>query len=219
MHLRHRLFDSAGDVLDNGVGREIVGDGDRGELALVVDHQRRDRTLDLRHLRQRHLGVASAHDVDVGEVARVALVFAVDFQDHAVLVALGVDGGNLPLRERVVERVVDVLDAHAEAGGRRAVDADIGLQAALLAVGGDVDHAGHLLHAVEHLRHPGLQCVDIGAPQRELILRIALPAADPQVLRRHHEHADAGDLAELGAQPPDHALRAHIVALDRAASG
>ena len=115
----------------------------------------------------------------MGEVAWVALVFAVDFQDHPILVARPVDGRNLPLRERVVERVVDVLDAHAEARGRRAVDADIGLQAALLAVGGDVGHARDLLHLVYYFGHPALQRVDIGTPQRELVLRIALPSADP----------------------------------------
>src|ERR1019366_6929010 len=136
----------------------------------------------------------------MGEVAWVALVFAVDFQDHPILVARPVDGRNLPLRERVVERVVDVLDAYAETRGRRAVGADVG-------------HARDLLHLVYYFGHPALQRVDIGTPQRELVLRIALPSADPQILRRHHEDADAGDLIELGAQPRDDELRAHIVAL------
>ncbi len=124
-----------------------------------------------------------------------------------------VDGGNLPLRECVVERVVDILDAHAKPRRHVAVDHDIGLQSALFAVGGDVDNARQLPHALEHLRHPGLQLVDVGAPQRELILRIALPAADAQILRRHQEHAHARDIAQLGAQPGDDRLRGNIVAL------
>ena len=127
-----------------------------------------------------------------------------------------VDGRDLPLRKRVVERVVDILDVDAEPRRRQAVDHDVGLQAALFAIGGDVGHAGDLLHAGQHLRHPALQVVDVGAPQRELILRVALPAADAQVLRRHHEDADAGDAGELGAQARDHPLGADM---PRSASG
>ena len=125
---------------------------------------------------------AVAGDVDTGEVGRVALIRAVDFQNHAILVARAIDGRDLPLRERIIERVVDILHAHAETRGRLPVDSDVGLQAALLAVGSDVHDPGHLFHAIEHARHPFLQFVDVGAPQGELILRIALPSADAQVL-------------------------------------
>ena len=45
-----------------------------GELALMVDHQRRDAALDVRHRRQRHLRVAGARDIDVAEVGRIALI-------------------------------------------------------------------------------------------------------------------------------------------------
>jgi hypothetical protein len=48
----------------------------------------------------------------------------------------------LALGERVVERVVDILDAHAITRGRLAVDDHIDLQAVLLAVGGDVGESG-----------------------------------------------------------------------------
>jgi len=75
----------------------------------------------------------------------------------------------LPLRERIVERVDNVLDAHAQARGCRAVDANIGLQAALLTVGGDIGRLRQLLHPLDHARHPSQQLVDIGAPQRELV--------------------------------------------------
>ena len=157
VHAGDRLLDLGGRRLQRHVGRDVVGDGDRGELALMVDHQRRDAAGEPGDRRQRHLRIAVARHVEVGEIGRVALVFVVDLQDHAVLVALAVDGGNLPLRERVVERVVDVLDAHAEARRHVAVDLDIGLQPALFAVGGDVDDAGQVLHLVHDLRHPGLQ--------------------------------------------------------------
>ena len=38
-------------------------------------------------------------DVDVRQVVRIALVLRIDLQDHAVLVALGVDGRDLALRD------------------------------------------------------------------------------------------------------------------------
>src|SRR5262245_9230434 len=143
----------------------------------------------------------------------MALIGAVHLEDYAVLVAWPVDRRDLPLRECVVEGVVDVLHADAEARGGFAIDCHVGLQAALLAVGGDVDDAGQLLHALDYTRHPFLQLVDVRAPERELILRIALPAADAQVLRRKHENTDAGNLVEPGPQPRHHLLRADIVTL------
>ena len=72
----------------------------------------------------------------------------------AVLVAVGVDGGDLALREGVVERAVDVLHVDAEPRGGLAVDLDGGLQPARLAVGRDVDEPRHLLEPVDHLGHP-----------------------------------------------------------------
>ena len=71
---------------------------------------------------ERHLRAVGAGHVDAGEVGRVALVLRIDLEDDAILVALGVERRDLPLREGVVERVVDVLDAHAEPRGRDAVD-------------------------------------------------------------------------------------------------
>ena len=55
------------------------------------------------------------------------------------------------------ERVVDVLDAHAEPRRRLPVDRDVGLQAALLAVRGDVDEPGDLAQPLHDLRHPGVE--------------------------------------------------------------
>ena len=39
MHLGDRLLERRGGVLDRGIGRQIVGDGHRRELALMVDHK------------------------------------------------------------------------------------------------------------------------------------------------------------------------------------
>ena len=66
------------------------------------------------------------------------LVARLRFQDHAILVGLAVNGGNLPLAEGVVECVGDTLHGDAEAAGLLAVDIDVDARAALLRFGGDL---------------------------------------------------------------------------------
>ena len=104
------------------------------------------------------------------QVGWIGLITRVDLHDHAILVALGVQRRNLPLRKRIVQRIVDVLNLDAEPRRRVAVDLDVGLQAALFAVGGDVDDAGQPADAFLHARHPFLQFLEVRAPQGELIL-------------------------------------------------
>ena len=84
---------------------------------------------------------------------------------------------------------------HAEPRRGGAVDDHVGLQAALLAVGGDVDDAGDVPDALLHPRHPRRELLGVGIDQGELVLRAALPAADiGQLLRRPHEDPHAGDV-------------------------
>ena len=110
---------------------------------------------------ERHLRAVAAGHEDAREVGGIALEARVDLEHDAILVALGVDGRDLPLGEGIVEGVVDVLDAHAEPrGGRLPVDGDVGLQPALLAVAGDVDEAGHLAQRSTHLGHPGVERIE-----------------------------------------------------------
>ncbi len=73
--------------------------------------KRRQAALVAHQGRQRHLGVVGAGHEDTLQIGRIRLEFRVDFQHHHVLVALGIDDRNLPLRERVVQGVVDILDA------------------------------------------------------------------------------------------------------------
>ena len=146
------------------------------------------------HRRQGHLRAAGgARHVDVLEVGRIALQARIDLEDDAVLVALGVDRRHLPLREGVVERRVDVGDAHAEPRRGVAIDLHVELQPARLPVARDIDDAGDLLHALEHLRRPFVELVDVRIPQRELVLRIALARADADVARGEHAHLQAID--------------------------
>ena len=84
----------------------------------------------------------AATDEDAAQHGGVGLQPRVDFLDDAILVALGVDDGDLPLREGVVERAVDGGDRDAEAGGGGAVDHHVGLRTGAVLVAGDVGDAG-----------------------------------------------------------------------------
>src|SRR5262249_15570145 len=99
-----------------------------------------------------------------GKVSRVALVGSVNFENDPVLIAWAVDCRDLSLRKCIVERVVDVLHAHPETCRRLAVDGDVCLQPALLAVGGYVHDTGHTLNAIDNARHPFLQLLYIRTP-------------------------------------------------------
>src|SRR5262249_39997195 len=118
-------------------------------------------------------------------------------ENDPVLVTRTVGCRDLSSRERIVERVVDILDTHSKARSGFAIYGDIGLQPALFAVGGYVSNSRHVLDAVEDTRNPFLQLIDIRAPKRELILGIALSPADPQILCSEHEGKDAGILVEF----------------------
>jgi len=60
--------------------------------------------------------------VHVAQRALIVLILRLDFENDVELVGLRVDRRDLPLAERVVERVVDVLRGNAEAAGGVAID-------------------------------------------------------------------------------------------------
>src|SRR5229473_1647163 len=147
--------------VERGIGGEVPGDGRGRILRLVIDGQRRVGFLNSRDGGERHLGGAAryalggaAADKNAIDVCGILLKLRIDLKDHAILVALGENGRNLALRERIVERIVDVLDLDAKPGRSGAVDHHIGLQAAQLPIGGDVDDARDAPDAVLHPRQP-----------------------------------------------------------------
>ena len=95
---------------------------------------------------------------------------------------------DLPLAERVVERVVDQLRRDAEARGLIAVDrrASASCPAICWSVATSRS-SGKRLQLVEHLRRPGVELVEVGVLQRVLVLRARGAAADVHVLRRLQE--------------------------------
>ena len=97
--------------------REVEADGDRGELSLVADRQRRDRSR--RPFRERahghHLIGGWRADVDLVECRGIAEELRQDLEDHIVSVHLGEILRHLPLAESVVERIVNELRLDAVA--------------------------------------------------------------------------------------------------------
>ena len=212
MQLGHRLIDKPRRLLDGRVLVEAEADGDGGKLTLVVDHERGEPAVDGGHGTERHLGVVGAADIDAAKVGRIALILRIDFEHDAILVALGVERRDLALRERVVERIGDVLHAHPEPRGRNSVDRDIDLQAALFAVGRDIDQPGQCLDFRQDAGRPEHQFVVIGIPQRELVGGIALAASDPHILHREEKYPQPRDVGGLLPQPVGHGLRIQAAA-------
>ena len=104
---------------------QVERDGHRRQLAEVVDGERADRrarcgATDASGTSCRRSGAHVQQRQRVG----VALVLRRDLQDHPVLVARRVDGGDLARTVGVVQRVLDLLGGDAERGRLVAVDVD-----------------------------------------------------------------------------------------------
>ena len=140
----------------------------------------------------------------------------IGLQDHPVLVGLGEDGGDDPLAERVVKRLVDRIDGHPQPRGGGPVDIDVGRQALALHVAGDVAHFMRLVQLLDHLGGPGVDVGLGGAFQGELVLGRADIGVDGQVLHRLQIEGDAGDIPGALTQPfQNRRLRRRALAVRR----
>jgi hypothetical protein len=115
------------------------------------------------------------------------------------LIALGVDDRHLPLAERVVERVVDLVDRQAQPRRRRAIDHEICLEAAVLLVRIYVGQFRQSRQLVGDLWRPDVELGKRIVLQRVLIPGVRLAPADPNVLHRLKNQPRPGDLAHLAA--------------------
>ena len=202
-----RLINHPRRLLDRRVLSHAKADGNGGKLTLVIDHERGEPALDLGHGGERNLGVVGAAHVDAAEVGRITLILGPDFENDAILVALGIERRDLPLGVSIVERIGDVLHAHAQPRGGGPVDRNADLQAALLAIGRNIDQARQRLDFRQNAGRPTYQLVVVGIPQRELVGGVALSAADPHILHREEEHAQPRDVGGFLTQPVGHRLR------------
>src|SRR6266849_1240081 len=198
-------LDGADGMAGGDAGGEVEGEGDSGELALVVDGEGGGAGLDVTEGGERDLGAGGGLDVDGLEGVGVLLEPGGDLEDDVVLVELGEDGGDLALAEGVVQGVVDGLGEDAETGGGVAVDDERGLEAAVLLIGGDIAQPRQGPQLGQHPRSNGIDLGEIRAQalQRVLELGIALPAADAKVLHGLQIQRRAGNMGQLPAQAAD----------------
>jgi hypothetical protein len=161
-------------------------------------------------------GTCAAGDIQAGQTGRVGLEARIDVHHHLRIAQRQVNQPDLPLAERVIQRVVDRLRRDAEAAGLHPVDLQPGLQASpRVDVADHVDQLGQFDHALAQ-RLAGLDDrVNVGAGQPVLIARRRTCQADIQVLHSIEKHADAGDLLQLRAQPVDHGLDRHAAHIQR----
>ena len=96
-----------------------------------------------------------------------------------------------------------------------AIDDHGGLQALVLLVGVDVAQFGQRAQLLQQKRGPVVQVAQVLALQRVLILRLALAAADAEVLRRLQEQGRAGHHRQFAAQPADHLVGADLALGER----
>ena len=87
---------------------------------------------------ERHLRAVRRLHVNVFQRVGILLKARIHFQNHVILIQLRENRGDLPLAERVVERVVNRRRQNAQSRGRIAVNYEICLQPMVLLVGGDV---------------------------------------------------------------------------------
>ena len=110
-----------------------------------------------------------------------------DFHDDVVLVERVIDCRHRALPEGIVKRIVDLVHGQAEARCRIAIDHQVGFQALLLLIGIHVGKGWILLHLRQQLGRPFVNLGGAVAEHRVLVLRVARPAADANILHRLQE--------------------------------
>ena len=93
------------------------------------------------------LMLPAGRDIDVAQGLRALPELRRHFHHHMILVLVLVDGRDLALAERVIERVVDLRGGQAQPRRRGAVDLEIDLQPLVLLVGIDVLQLRHVCSA------------------------------------------------------------------------
>ena len=160
-------------------------------------------------------GGARCRHVDVAQELRILRVARVDLHHHVILIDRAVDDRDLTLAECVIERVVDLAGADAEARRGVAIDLKIGFESFQLLVGAHVRDHRVVLKRRDELRRPVVEILHVVRLQRVLVLRVALAAAGPQILHGGEVEASARDLRELRPQPRDHLIHGHVALRQR----
>lgn len=170
-HAGHGRVDDRLGLAHAHVGSQVVAEVHRRVLVLVGDL----RWGQARHLRghrgdRHHVAVARTH-VHLIQRRRGGCLRGQGIDHHAVLVDVRIDGGDLALAERTIQRAVDGAHCDAQARGLCAVDLDVLAQAGIVHVGPDVAQLRVLLQFRLQLGQPFLQCGEVVALQRNAVLR------------------------------------------------
>ena len=138
-----------------------------------------------------------------------------DFENHAVLVRLRVDGRDDALPERVVEKIVDGRGRDAETARGRPVDGQVDRLALVREIAGDVGQLGALAQLLDEARRPVGQRLLARVLDDEVILRAGHRGVDREILDRLHVEADARDHGDGLADVADDRRDVALALVDR----
>ncbi len=179
---------------------QVEGHGDGGQLSEVVDGERTGLAVGAHHRFQRHQRIVSRPQVELGERLGRALILRQHLQDHLVLVGGSVDHRNLACAVGAEERVLHLVRRDAQRDGAVAVDIHHHLRAGDLHVAADVHEPRQGAHFVGELWRPLVNLLEIHALQGHLVGGGRILAAHRDGRRVLHEHHQAGNGGDLGAQ-------------------
>ncbi len=132
-----------------------------------------------------------------------------------ILVELREHRRHLTLAVCVVKRLVDRRRRDAQPRGGGAIEHQLRLNALRLLIARDVGQFRQLLQPGQHLRREGVQLIRVRVFERVLKLGAAHTIINGQILHRLHVKRDAGNLREVGLQPPDHVRGAALALVQR----
>ncbi len=187
--------------------RQVEGQGDRRENALVVDDDRHLLVLQTGQQVQRHHGPTARPHIQMPQGFQGQLPLGVDFENHMVLVQLGEQGCHLALPEGVVQHVINGLHRNAHARGGGAVDLKRGLGGGALLVRCRVLQLRQGFQLVQQHASPVVQFRGVGVLQGVLVLGLAGAATDLDILVGLHIHLDPGHGVQLCLQTGNHLTR------------
>src|SRR5260370_35874095 len=138
-----------------------------------------------------------------------------DFHHDVILIQAFVDVGGLALPEGSAERVVNVLNGDAEAGGGVAVDDDGTLQAVELLVAVYVAELGDRAHAFLKNGSPVREVREVIGLESVLVLSATETAADAEILDGLQVQRGAGNLRRFRTNASDDLIDAELAFAER----
>src|SRR5271165_6945217 len=202
-HALFQVIDLPRRVTQSHAGGQIERNRDRGKLPLMVDRQGSNGGLVPGNGAQRNYRAVRGVNVDVFQRGRALPELRGHFHDHVVLVQRRIHGADLGLAESVVESGVNRLRGDAEPGGRRTVVDESHAQSIILLVAVHLGETADAPHAVKQDGTPFHQIFEVFALNRVLILRVATPSADVEILAGLQKNARSLNGRQLRPQTVD----------------